>query len=65
MNILQVKNYYHLRKVGQCRIIEQPKFTYSPLGKALDKRTKVIEDQSEKQIKAVENRVKKTTLRYR
>ena len=33
---------------------EQAKFTYSPLGKALEKQTKMIEDQGKKQIKAVE-----------
>ena len=30
------------------RIIEQAKFTYSPLGKALEKQTKMIEEQGEK-----------------
>ena len=29
----------------QSRIIEQTKFTYSPLGKAYEKQTKTIEDQ--------------------
>ena len=29
-------------------IIEQAKFTYSPLGKAFEKQTKTIEDQGEK-----------------
>ena len=29
----------------QSRIIEQAKFTYSPLGKAFEKQTKTIEDQ--------------------
>ena len=28
----------------QCRIIEQAKFTYYPLGKAFEKQTKTIED---------------------
>ena len=32
----------------QQRIIEQTKFTYSPLGKAFDKQIKTIEDQGEK-----------------
>ena len=32
--------------------IIEPKFTYSPLGKALEKQIKTIEDQGEKQIKA-------------
>ena len=33
-------------------MIEQTKFTYSPLGKVLQKQKKAIEDQGEKQIKA-------------
>ena len=38
----------------QNRVIEQANFTYSHLGKALEKQTKVIEDQGEKQMKAFE-----------
>ena len=38
----------------QSTIIEQAKFTYSPLGKAFEKQIKTIEDQGEKQIKATE-----------
>ena len=30
---------------NQKQIIEQAKFTYSPLGKAFEKQTKIIEDQ--------------------
>ena len=37
---------------------EQAKFTYYPLGKALEKQTKMIEDQGKKQIKAVEVHLK-------
>ena len=37
----------------QRRILEQAKFTYSPLGKGFEKKIKVIEDQEEKQIKAL------------
>ena len=33
---------------NQQKIIEQAKFTYSPLGKAFDKQTKTIEDQVKK-----------------
>ena len=33
-------------------------FTYSPLGKALEKQTKTIEDLGKKQIKAIEMHVK-------
>ena len=40
---------------NQQQIIEQAKFTYSPLGKAFEKQTKVIEDQGEKQFKALED----------
>ena len=38
----------------QNRIIKQAKFTYSSLGKAFEKQIKTIEDQGEKQIKALE-----------
>ena len=38
---------------NQKQIIEQAKSTYSPLGKAFEKQTKTIEDQGEKQIKAM------------
>ena len=46
MNILLVKKYYHL--INQQQIIEQAKFTYSPLGKAFEKQIKTIEDQGQK-----------------
>ena len=39
-------------------VIEEPKFTYSPLEKALEKETKTIEDQIKKQIKATEEHEK-------
>ena len=39
---------------NQKQIIEQAKFTYSPLGKAFEKQTKTIEDQGQKQIDALE-----------
>ena len=35
---------------NQKKIIEQPKFTYSPLGKAFEKQTKTIEEQGKKYI---------------
>ena len=35
---------------NQQKIIEQAKFTYSPLGKAFDKQIKTIEDQCKKQV---------------
>ena len=37
------------------RVIEQSKFTYSPLRKALEKQTKTTVVQSENQIKAIED----------
>ena len=37
----------------QQQIIEQTKFTYSPLGKAFDKQIKTIEDQGKKQVDAL------------
>ena len=43
---------------NQKQIKEQAKFTYSPLGKAFEKQIKTIEDQGEKQIKAVQGKIK-------
>ena len=40
---------------NQQQIVEQAKFTYSPLGKAFEKQTKTIEDKGEKQIKAIQD----------
>ena len=40
---------------NQQQIIEQAKFTYSPLGKAFEKQTKTIEDKGEKQFHALES----------
>ena len=42
--------------------IEQATFTYSPLGKAFEKQIKAIEDQREKQIKAIKNRGQVTKI---
>ena len=39
---------------NQQQIIEQAKFTYSPLRKAFEKQIKTIEDQGEKQIKTIQ-----------
>ena len=41
---------------NQRQIIEQAKFTYSPLGKAFEKQTKTIEDQGKKQVKAIQEK---------
>ena len=40
---------------NQQQIIEQAKFSYSPLGKAFEKQTKIIEDQGEKQVDALKS----------
>ena len=40
---------------NQQQIIEQAKFTYSPLGKAFEKQIKTIEDQGNKQVDGLEN----------
>ena len=46
-------------------MIEQAKFTYSPLGKSFEKQIKSIEDQGEKQIKAIQDqRQVKTIKKY-
>ena len=37
------------------QIIEQARFTYSPLGKAFEKQIKTIEDQGKKQVDALES----------
>ena len=36
-------------------MIEQAKFTYSPLGKAFEKQINAIQDQGEKQIEALKD----------
>ena len=40
---------------NQQQIIQQAKFNYSPLGKAIEKQRKTIEDQREKQVVALES----------
>ena len=56
MNILLVKE---ILPSNQQQIIEQAKFTYSPLGKAFEKQTKTIDDQrKKKQIKAIQDNKK-------
>ena len=40
----------------QQQITKQAKFTYSTLGKAFEKQTKTIEEQGEKQMKAIQNK---------
>ena len=43
---------------NQQQIIQQAKFNNSPLGKALEKQRKTIEDQGEKQVKAIQDNKK-------
>ena len=45
------------------QMIEQAKFTYSPLGKAFKKQIKAIKDQEEKHIKAIENQGQVKTIK--
>ena len=40
---------------NQKQIIEQAKFTYSPLGKTFEKQIKTIEDQGKKQVEALKD----------
>ena len=40
---------------NQQQIIQQAKFTYSPLGKTIEKQRKTIEDQGKKQVKAIQD----------
>ena len=56
----KINKYEHLTgnevlPSNQQQIIEQVKFTYSPLGKALEKQIKTIEDQGEKQLEALKD----------
>ena len=55
----KIDKYEYLTSEGilpsdQNRIIEQPKLTYSPLGKTFEKQMKIIDDQGKKQIKTLE-----------
>ena len=44
-------------------MIEQAKFTYSPLGIAFEKQIKTIGDQGEKQIKAIQHQGQVKTIK--
>ena len=53
-------NFINMNRTGedilpsnQQQIIEQARFTYSPLGKAFEKQIKTIEDQGQKQAEAL------------
>ena len=48
---------------NQKQVIEQAKFTYSPLGKAFEKQIETIEDQGEKQIKAIQDQGEIKTIK--
>ena len=51
--------YFAGEKILPCnkqQIIEQVKFTYSPLGKAFEKQTKAIKDHGEKQVDAIQDK---------
>ena len=45
----------HILPSNQQQIIEQAKFSYSPLGKAFEKQIKTIEEQGKKQVDALGN----------
>ena len=45
---------------NQQQIIEQAKFTYSPIGKAFEKQTKKFKDQWQKQVEALKDLTKRT-----
>ena len=47
---------------NQPQIIEQARFTYSPSGKTFEKQLKWIEDQGEKQIKAIQDQKQVKTI---
>ena len=50
---------------NQRQIIEQAKFTYSPLGKAFEKQAKTIKDQGKKQVKAIQDKQIVTNADYK
>ena len=52
---LQKYEHYHLEILppNQGRIIEQGKFTYSPLGKTFEKQIKAIKNQGKRQVETL------------
>ena len=52
----------HILPSNQQQMIEQARFTYSPLGKAFEKQVKTIEDQGQKQIKAIQDQGQVKTI---
>ena len=57
MGRLQKYQLYN-QEIYQQQMIEQPKFTYSPLGKTFEKQIKTIKNQGEKQIKSIQDNKK-------
>ena len=57
VNILLVKILSN-----QQQIIQQAKFTYSPLGKAFEKQIKTTEDQGQKHIKGIQDQGQVKTI---
>ena len=60
LSLGKINKYEYLTGEGilpydKSRIIEQAKFTYSPLGKAFEKQVKTIEDQEIKQFQALKS----------
>ena len=63
----EIDNYEYLTgeeilPSDQRRMIEQAKFTYSALGKALEKQTKTIEHEGENQMKALQKHRKQLIM---
>ena len=55
-SLIEYTNLYtNILPSNQQQIIEQEKFTQSPLGKAFEKQSKTIKDHSKKQVEALEN----------
>ena len=48
---------------NQKQVLEQTKFSYSPVGKTLEKQTKTIENQGEIQIKAIQKQGEIKTIK--
>ena len=70
MSSKKFNNYEYLTgkeilQPNQKQMIEQAKITYSPLGKAFEKQINTIEDQREKQVKALENLKSKSRLKLK
>ena len=55
IHIYEYLNGEDILPSNQQQIIEQAKFTYSPLGKAFEKQVKTIENQGQKQVDALKD----------